>query len=265
MKIALCLSGQPRNLERAFSVIQDAVIGEHNIDVFIHFWKGKAPVDPNDPNLEQMRVTNDPEVFKKALELYKPKLWLFEEQPDFSCNQYFTEVYGQDWQQYGLEFPLNDLGVWAQYKDRLFNTYGDRPHNMISQLTSWKSANQLKKTWEQVNDFRYDCVIRMRPDFIIESKIDYKKANLDVLHVVGGQHDCQHHASKGDFFAINDWFGFANSDIMDYYASLIDEMPFYYYKDKIRCVVEVMLGWHIRKAEIPITKLNVNSAILRGV
>lgn len=264
MKIALCLSGQPRNLERAFDTVREAIIRDYPIDVFAHFWKGEAPVDPNDPNLGDMKAAEDPEVFKKALQLYRPKLWLFEEQPDFSCNQYFTETYGQDWQQYGLEFPLNNLEVWAQYKDRLFNTYGDRPHNMISQLTSWQRSNQLKKTWEQIHGFKYDCVIRMRTDFVIGNVMNWEVADLNSLHVVGGPHDCQHHASKGDDFAINDWFGFANSEIMDYYASLIDRMPYYYYKDKVRCVVEVMLGWHIKSAGIPVTKLNVNSTILRG-
>jgi hypothetical protein len=81
---------------------------------------------------------------------------------------------------------------------------------------------------------------------------------------MGGRHDCHHHASKGDDFAINDWFGFANSDIMDYYASLVDTMPCYYYKDKIRCVVEVMLGWHIKKKNIPLVKIGIESAIVRG-
>lgn len=263
MRIALCFSGQPRGLEKSYSVIKDSIIGDYDIDVFMHFWKGAAPVDPSDPNIDDMKVTQDPEVFKKAVELYSPKLWLFENQPDFSCNQYFTETYGQDWQQYGVDFPINDLKLWVDYKDRLFNTYGDRPHNMISQLTSWKQANQLKKTWEQVNGFKYDCVIRMRSDFVMDASIVYEKIDLDNLYVIGGQHDCQHHASKGDSFAINDWFGISSSEVMDYYAELIDHMPYYYYKDKIRCVVEVMLGWHIKKKNIPITKLNVHSAILR--
>jgi len=59
MKIALCLSGQPRSLQEGFHYHSRNLIEEYDVDVFVHSWNS----DYNG----------------KVLRLYKPKLYKFDD------------------------------------------------------------------------------------------------------------------------------------------------------------------------------------------
>lgn len=61
MKIALCIGGQPRSLEKGFEYYKKNLLDQYDVDVFCHSW--------NSPK-------ND-----KILELYKPKAHKFEDTP----------------------------------------------------------------------------------------------------------------------------------------------------------------------------------------
>jgi hypothetical protein len=63
MKIALCLSGQPRGLSKAFNYYKTNLLDFYDVDVFCHSWNSEL---------------ND-----KILNLYKPKSYIFED-PKFS-------------------------------------------------------------------------------------------------------------------------------------------------------------------------------------
>jgi hypothetical protein len=65
MKIALCISGLPRNVEAGFPNILENIIKPNNPDIFIHTWG-------TDENLKN-----------KIIELYQPKSLVFEEQKPF--------------------------------------------------------------------------------------------------------------------------------------------------------------------------------------
>ena len=40
MKIALCLSGQPRSIDAGFNALNQSILKHNNVDVFIHTWNG---------------------------------------------------------------------------------------------------------------------------------------------------------------------------------------------------------------------------------
>lgn len=260
MKIAVCLAGQPRSVLEAFPFTKRSFSTYGEVDFFIHFWKGKTHTDPDDPNLPLMQNQSDEKLYEKVLDLFSPKRFLFEMQPDFSYNSYYTERFGNE-KNFNLKFPITDLEIWAKNKDTLFNTYGDRPHNIVSQFTSWKTCMQLKKSYEQEHYFVYDCVVRLRPDFITPVQFDYEKFDMNIFYV---KNDCDHHISKGDWYAINDHFAISSSENMDYYHSLIDYMPKYYVEDCMPVAGEVMLGWHLLKSGKQVMKLDFPSTILRG-
>lgn len=55
MKIALCLSGQPRSFEKGFEYHKKNLLDHYDVDVFIHTWR-----DNNDDQLEQLMKLYNP-------------------------------------------------------------------------------------------------------------------------------------------------------------------------------------------------------------
>ena len=42
MKIAVCISGQPRNYEKGYQELKKWFLGKYDCDVYIHTWKDKT-------------------------------------------------------------------------------------------------------------------------------------------------------------------------------------------------------------------------------
>jgi len=72
MKVAVCLSGQPRSFEKGYEYLKKNIIDEHDVDVFYHTW------DYDD-------------TLKMEIEyLYRPKACMYEKPLD---EKYFLETY----------------------------------------------------------------------------------------------------------------------------------------------------------------------------
>ncbi len=71
MKLALCLSGQPRSYAKAFEYIERNLLDHYDVDVFIHSWKSKS-------NL------NHAKTFEYISGLYGPVTIFFD--PELSSN-----------------------------------------------------------------------------------------------------------------------------------------------------------------------------------
>ncbi len=69
MKLALCLSGQPRSYAKAFEYIKRNLLDHYDVDVFIHSWKSK---------------TNQVQLFEYIGRLYGPVTIFFD--PELSSN-----------------------------------------------------------------------------------------------------------------------------------------------------------------------------------
>ncbi|KKN07145.1 hypothetical protein LCGC14_1070050, partial [marine sediment metagenome] len=48
MKIAVCISGQPRNVHKGFTHIQPNLLAGNDVDVFIHTWIDEEQVEKRD-------------------------------------------------------------------------------------------------------------------------------------------------------------------------------------------------------------------------
>jgi hypothetical protein len=70
MKIALCLSGQPRSVEAGYQFHKKNILDGNDVTVFFHTW-----------------ATED-NLYAKALELYKPANWSLEPQLDVDLSKY---------------------------------------------------------------------------------------------------------------------------------------------------------------------------------
>jgi len=147
MRIALCLSGYFDSFKDGSSTGQDGYeyIKKHilncasptcEVDVFFHNWE---------PHLEE-----------KITELYQPKKYIVESQIDF------VEIAENNKVSRRYLDPYNQLGSWTMTSKQGAGYVG--PERLLSQYYSTQKSIELKRTYEEENDFKYDCVIKSRFD-----------------------------------------------------------------------------------------------------
>ena len=130
-------------------------------------------------------------------------------------------------------------------EDRNFNSRN--LEHFLSMFDKIKQSNQLKSNHETLHNFKYDCVIRLRPDVFlrtnVESLVEVSKWNVP---------------KHGDFGGINDQFAWSSSENMDYYCSLYDNIIKYLEEDKSLTVnPEYLLKRHWEKANVPLIRPNI--------
>jgi hypothetical protein len=222
MRVAICLSGQPRNSELCHPFIMDNIVNcnkEHDFDFFIHTWEGsdgssswESSIDGNKSNI---------------IDLYKPKLFEIEQQKEFS--------------DYIGGYP-SILGEFNQIK------------RVKSMFYSILKCNKLKSKFESDNNFKYDCVIRLRFDFQIETPLI-----LDMdLNMLSVKNEKSH-----DEWAINDHIAISNSKNMDTYSDLYNNIFEICKIEKCPFNPEIILGRHIKINNIKLNKIYIDCIIRR--
>lgn len=136
MKLAVCLSGQPRTLDLAVSNILHYFSGKYEVDFFCHAWDYntyKRKKENRNLNENPVYWTGNQPVdhnwLMEKINLYRPKKFLIE-----SVNVF----------QY--RFPWDSL------------------------FYSLMKANDLKKQYEYENNFKYDFVVRTRYDIVYDTR-----------------------------------------------------------------------------------------------
>ena len=167
MKIALCISGQPRSVAATFPFIDRHIIQPNQPDVFIHSWiddniKGHIPIAANGLMASDV-VPHDIE--EVILRLYKPTTAIFEPQRRFDEKDYNERK----------------------------ETY-IKPKNSLSQRYSIQKSIELA-----TQHSTYDIIIRMRFDFAIRKTINAANFPLDKITT---PNDCPWPGGINDQFAI---------------------------------------------------------------
>ena len=137
-KIALLYSGQPRHLKEAFPNHHDTFWKPNNsyqIDVFAHMWYDEKWIGNYfwDQYKDRGRWEADLKEFMQ--DNWNPKAITFEEPKEFEPEDIVPDP--------RFPHPVN---------------------NIISQFYSISQANNLKKKYEDENNFKYDVVVRLRTD-----------------------------------------------------------------------------------------------------
>jgi hypothetical protein len=223
MKVALCISGQPRSVEAAFPYIEENIIKVNNPDIFIHSWiddniKGKRPVAAGGEVASDMVPNNIDEII---LDLYRPKRHIFEPQKEFDEKN---------------------------YNDRKLQFI--RPKNSLSQKYSVLKAFSLCAS----NEKEYSAVIRMRFDWAIKVPMkvwDYPLENVIVPN------DCPH---RGGY---NDQFAFSTFSNMATYSALYGSIDELYNKYNLPFCDEILLGQFLLINKIPVLPVHVPYKITR--
>lgn len=132
MRIAVCLSGQPRTIDKATPNILNYFSGHHEFDFFCQSWNYNT----------YKRKKSDPAPEEQ------PVYWEGDEQVD------------EEWlREQLMAFKPKKLAI--QGKDQL-----KEPFFWGSLLYSFMYANHMKRMYEIENNFRYDCVVKSRYDLI---------------------------------------------------------------------------------------------------
>jgi hypothetical protein len=236
MKIAILISGQPRNYREGFEEIKKAYLDKYDCDVYIHTWEGG--------NFEATQFFADrpKQVYKygetylsELLELYKPKAYKFENPIIFDDKGIVDSMWRQPLQ--------NSKSMWYS----------------------------VKQSYDLV-DGEYDCYIRTRFDLRYEdSTLDLNSLDLSKLHMWNWDTDQRvKHRGYYDVFAIG------NKTNVGIYSSLYTKINWYlnYDEDYYHFLSggwpgqdsglrnEYLLKWHLTKSSIEtkIHKTNIQNA-----
>lgn len=154
MKIAICLSGQPRFVEKGIESLNKNILINKDIDVFIHSWFDKdnkdIKFDSSQPHLN-FNVGTQNEKTEELLNSIEPKKIILEKPKNFDHLSH-----------------LPDLPTAKQTR-------------LASMFYSMYQCNQIKTDYEKENGFIYDLVIKTRIDIQYNHQVNILKLiNKDI-------------------------------------------------------------------------------------
>jgi hypothetical protein len=207
MKIALCISGQPRSALQSFPYIKKNIIEPNQADVFIHMhydpenlYIEKGHADKGNCQLQQG-------IDEEIICLYQPKKALVEKQRNFQKPQ--------------IQIPPKR--ILSSKKMNAHKNWSDEEHvaytikNMTSMYYSIYKANELKEIYANEQGIVYDYVIRLRFDLIPLQPLIVSNYNPQFIYYLEiGQPDQ----------LISDWLNFGSNAIMNVYASIYLQMDY---------------------------------------
>jgi hypothetical protein len=149
MKIALCLSGQPRYVDECVPYIQRCLLDGNDVDVFMHVWFSEkdtgSPFLSSIPHQDGRVGWVHPET-ETILRTLKPKAITLEPQITFDVS--------------GLPYAPTAI-----------------PQHVASQFYSMMACYKLKEEYSIANNIKYDLVIKSRYDFYIGDRVNMSKLN----------------------------------------------------------------------------------------
>ncbi|ETX12581.1 hypothetical protein MUS1_03070 [Marinomonas ushuaiensis DSM 15871] len=198
------------NLNNDNLILNNNKLG-HDVDVFIHSWSHEKR--------------------DELISLYHPKFHLIEKQIDFPSSKSIT--YNRDFSEKlsmlvsALKNPCGIFGLLENKKKEAFRAY--------SRWYSSKKVLELKKEYEQENDFEYDCVMVMRLDVGFYSQLNFSELDMNNFYASNWnisptkennrKYDQENHNVGKGF--LDFWF-ISNSKNMNEFARLYENITSYH-------------------------------------
>lgn len=193
MKIALCLSGQPRNVRAGYETIYPTLIKNYDVDVFVHSWIEENQVFRTIGTERWTTNMQQKDIDTTILDLYKPKKWLFEKPKKFIHTELdFTDTVNFKYLSHfnspeGVEFLRNmEYSMWY----------------------SIFMCNIQKEIYRLENNVHYDYVVKCRFDLNVSDTLRYESLNPNILHSF-----CDNGGAPEDH--IRDWALIGSNEIMN--------------------------------------------------
>lgn len=195
MKVAICISGQPRNVHKGFVFIEPNLLAPNDCDVFIHMWWNEEQIGKPYINAGGHTVTEPLEdgMLEDIIEMYNPVLMHHEPQKEFDEKDYAERAYP-----------------------------AIKPASSLSQKYSSMKAHELRRK----SGREYDAVVRLRFDFALQTLICVNNCDLNVINV---PNRCPHTNGVDDTFAIG------SPENMDVYGNLYNHIDDLYHSNVPFC------------------------------
>jgi hypothetical protein len=225
MKIALCLSGQPRKVLENFPNIKKYIIEPNNADVFIHL-----NYDKNIQYIEKAHINNGICTYPENIDnivnnLYSPKRMLVETPKLFNNPN--------------IKLTSSRIANTVKMNNLINMT---REEHIIHAKKQWTSmyysiykCNELKELYANEHGFVYDYVIRLRFDISPTKILDCSKLDPNYIYY--------QELNQPDNL-ISDWINFGSNMIMNVYASVflnaeyINSFIFFKKEDRLENTIE---------------------------
>ncbi len=219
MKIALCLSGQPRNYRDSFFYIYKHIIENNDVDVFFHTWFDKENRYMEKSHMDRGNCEMLETTIEELLFLYKPKDYLVEKPRNFiKPNLLINEK--------RLKGCMSQ-NAHKNWSDEECKAHVIKQH--CSMFYSIFKANEMKENFANQHGIVYDFVVRLRFDCVPLTPIKFELYDPNYLHY----HDMGHPDE-----IISDWINFGSNRIMNIYSSIYLHLEylntFQYYKKEER-------------------------------
>jgi hypothetical protein len=200
MRIAVCLSGQPRFLKECFPKLVQNLIIPNNADVFYHTWWDENVVNTA---FDSSQVRQDGKVGSFTSDI-----------PDL--------LEKLDAKSFIIEPPKN-----FQETDSFNTSPNAKQSSLCSAFYSQWQCGKLKAQYEADHSFKYDIVVRARFDLYYSKiiKLDELTILEDNIILESTKQDKRQTFIPGlGDYTMDDTFAVSNSDNMDKYFSLYTRM-----------------------------------------
>ena len=196
MKIAICLSGQPRTWKKCFGNWAEKFHHQGEVDYFFHFWDYNTlpnllatyngGIEINDELLSEQEKS-------EIIDTFKPKNYLFESRKHID---YWNCVLP----------PEKKFGGWC-----------------VEQFYSLYYVSQLKRQYELQHNFRYDLVIRLRADLVfLDEKVNLINPYPNTLYTAHCAFDNEYNVYRiGDIYFYADSYTFDQVSLFYKFLSFV--------------------------------------------
>ncbi len=207
MKIALCISGQPRLLRECYDGIYNNIIKDNDVDIFAHIWWSNE-YQNKVFQLHYDKKFPQEDLGELFLQMYKPKDYIIEGQKQFNLD--YCKSHNSVWNETDTHNKIFTPSV-------LFG--------LSSQYYSVSQADLIRQKYKG-----YDWVVRLRTDSVVEHNLAnvlagldnnkfYFQSSMNGGHKYGGE-------PPGVFC---DWFYTSGPEMMKNFTSVVyNEMPTYF-------------------------------------
>lgn len=230
MKIAICFSGHLRNFSNLLENFKEKILSlrkDHQVDVFFSIWDIYEP---------QYSWTNQNETVSNLINIedlsrlnpIKIEVENFNEIKDNFLLKNFTNI--------------DHSNEWTSKNGILHS---------IPMFYKIYKANELKKDYEKINNFKYDIAIRYRSNLLINGNIDLN-INKNILY-----NKRENNSNLDDIFAYSD------SETMDKYSDLYLNLSLILNKYRRFGPEEILYDWIINENKIPRKDTSFSIDIIR--
>lgn len=200
MRVALCISGQPRTWKKSYPTWVEHLLPGVQKDIFFHMWDYNTlpgiVLQSGVSKLEDVPISDEEK--QEILDTYSPKKYKFD-------SRNINPLNGDKDPSILSEYVNHPLGWWCR-----------------SQYHSLYYAANLKRQYEIENNFEYDVVFRMRTDLYFMENLNMP-SNIRPNELYSKSNG---YMDSVEAFMIGDTFYFADSFTYDQVSEFVQGLTF---------------------------------------